>query len=275
MEWSVVFSSNEVTAEERANFENWLSADSRHAAAWANVSRIFSNVQSLNATAADKALRSKPVSSSRRKVLFGIGLVAGTGILSYTASKSSQWQVISADYRTATGERQAMSLPDGTQIVINTASAVNVEFSPLERRIVVLRGEILVTTASDNASTSRPFIVETDAGDIRAIGTRFSVRKFEDVIEDDVSVHVFEGAVEVGPRNSGSKALVHAGQQIKFSRDGTNQLQSTDDIAAAWSDGKLIAERMRLADFLSELSRYRPGIVRCNHEVADILVSGV
>ena len=36
----------------------------------------------------------------------------------------------------------------------------------------------------------------------------------------------------------------------------------------------LVVERMRLADFLAELDRYRPGYLRCDPQVADLRVSG-
>jgi transmembrane sensor len=42
------------------------------------------------------------------------------------------------------------------------------------RRIELLKGEVLITTAKDSAL--RPFIVQTRHGTARALGTRFSVR---------------------------------------------------------------------------------------------------
>jgi transmembrane sensor len=37
----------------------------------------------------------------------------------------------------------------------------------------------------------------------------------------------------------------------------------------------LVADAMRLDEFLAELARYRPGLLRCDPEVAGLLVSGV
>ena len=45
--------------------------------------------------------------------------------------------------------------------------------------------------------------------------------------------------------------------------------------AAAWSRGVLVAENMRVADFLEELGRYRAGFLRCDPAVADWRVTGV
>lgn len=275
LQWVVIFSSGEITNAETAEFEKWLSSDARHATAWAHVNRLFKSVDSIDARAASTVLRSNTISSSRRNMLLGLGVMAGAGMLSYSVGRSSQWGALTADFRTATGEQRVGMLADGTKIIINTASAIDVKYSANERRIVVLRGEVLVITAPDNASMSRPFIVETAAGDIRAIGTRFSVRRFENTNPNDILVHVFEGAVEVGARNSEAKVLVKAGQKIQFNRDGAGQPVETESIASAWAEGKLIAERMRLEDFLAELGRYRSGFIRCDKEVANIVISGV
>jgi len=35
-----------------------------------------------------------------------------------------------------------------------------------------------------------------------------------------------------------------------------------------------VVERMRLADFVVELGRYRPGVLRCDGAVSKVLVSG-
>lgn len=41
-----------------------------------------------------------------------------------------------------------------------------------------------------------------------------------------------------------------------------------------WLSGVLRAEKMRLDDFISELDRYRPGLLRCDPAVAGLLISG-
>ena len=41
-----------------------------------------------------------------------------------------------------------------------------------------------------------------------------------------------------------------------------------------WTRGVIKAERMSLASFAAELGRYRPGLLRCDPEVAQLEVSG-
>jgi transmembrane sensor len=47
-----------------------------------------------------------------------------------------------------------------------------------------------------------------------------------------------------------------------------------NDTATAWTDGMLVASGMRLADFLAELSRHRPGYLGCDPAIAGLRVSG-
>jgi len=48
-----------------------------------------------------------------------------------------------------------------------------------------------------------------------------------------------------------------------------------DANATAWTRGQLVAERMRLADFIDQLARHRPGVLRCDPAVAELPISGV
>jgi transmembrane sensor len=79
-----------------------------------------------------------------------------------------------ADQRTATGEQRTIRLADGTLINLNTHSAVDVRFDEKQRLVILQEGEILVETGHGDA---RPFIVETREGSMRALGTRFLVKR--------------------------------------------------------------------------------------------------
>ncbi|MDP1051476.1 FecR family protein, partial [Klebsiella quasipneumoniae] len=76
-----------------------------------------------------------------------------------------------------TGEIRHVTLSDGTRLDLNSDSAVGLRFSATERRIRLIRGEILLTSGHD---PHRPLIVETAAGDVQALGTRFAVRELND-----------------------------------------------------------------------------------------------
>ncbi|MCY1509429.1 Protein FecR [compost metagenome] len=107
-------------------------------------------------------------------------------------------------------------------------------------------------------------------GTLEALGTRFSVCK-----EAGGATHsaVLEGAVRITPERAAARVLP-AGQQARFTADGIDDFRPTDASVLAWTQGMLLADGMRLADFCAELSRYRPGLLQCDAAVAELRVSG-
>lgn len=279
LQWQVVLWSGEVTPEERRAFEQWLGDDPAHRQAWQRVQRVAEQLHAVPSSIAAPALRSARAAAGsrnrRRAVLRSLALLAGAGIAAYAVRETPQWQFATADYRTARGERRELVLPDGTQITLNTATAVDLRFTAQERRLVLLSGEVLVATAPDNQPLQRPFLVETGEGTIRPLGTRFTVRRLEETSPVQSLVQVLEGTVEIAPRDGDAPLRLRAGQKAVFSRSLVEASAPVDPIDTAWLRGLLVAERMRLADFITELGRYRSGVLRCDPSVADLVISGV
>ncbi len=272
MEWQVTFWSGEVSAQEQIAFERWLRASPLHEQAWQKVQHLSHQLGQVPNPIANRVLRqTAAVDQQRRKLLFGLSSFACLGILGFGVSQTPQWQIAAADYRTGRGERRELILHDGTQLMLNTASAVNVNFNASSRRIILRRGEIQIITGSDiEAETARPFWVETTAGRVRPIGTQFTLRQFERA----VAVQVAQGAVELSP-TEGRGIRLDAGSSVEFDRFGVSVVQPALQTNSSWTRGLLIAERQRLGDFVAELDRYHSGILRCDPAVADLVVSGV
>ena len=279
LEWQVTFWSGEVTAEERADFQCWLAADSEHARAWAQVQRTDEKLQILCRPVAAEALRTGAAAArnARRTMLGVAGLLAGAGVAVYAVRQTPQWQFAGADHRTGRNERREIALADGARLMLGSATAVDVRYDAGLRLVLLHAGEIFIVTALDHAASSagaaRPFVVQTAEGSMRALGTRFGVRRSDGATR----VAVQEGAVEIRPVQEGTAGIVqvHAGQQAHFNRAFVEPLQPLEPNAIAWTRGLLVAERMRLEDFLAELGRYRSGVLRCDPAVRDLIVSGV
>lgn len=270
-EWQVTLWSGEASEEERAAFQRWHDGSAAHAQAWQSVQRLGSHLQGLaGSPAAGAALRAPHAAKARRQVLRSLLTVAGTGAVVLAARQTPQWAMAAADLRTGRGEQRQETLPDGTQLLLNTASAVDVLFTASERRLALRAGEIQVATAPDRLG--RPFVVETPHGSARPIGTRFTVR-----LDGDASaVAVAEGAVLLASRHApGQVQRLDAGQQARFDADRVQAAQPLSPLSTSWVGGVLAAEGMLLADFVHELGRYRTGVLRCDEAVAHLRVSGV
>jgi transmembrane sensor len=201
----------------------------------------------------------------------GALLVGGTA--AYSVRQTTAWQRYAADYQTGIGEMREIVLADSSHATLNTASAMDVHFDTRKRRVELRTGEVLIATAHDPATPARPFLVTTTHGTVRALGTRFIVRQTAEALSH---VSVFEGAVTIQPLSQSAPAIrIEAGQQASFSGTATQAVAPVEESASAWANGSLLVERMRLDDFLRELSRYRPGILRCDPAAAHHVLTGV
>lgn len=258
--------SNSAPAQQSAHAQ-WLTADPRHRQAWARVQRLENTLARVEPVVATPVLNG--LRSNRRatlQVLSTLLLAGGSGLLAW---KSVPWQPRRADYHTGYGERRNLRLDDGSQLTLDTNSAVDVRYSKQLREIKVLRGQILIETAQDNLA--RPFIVHTRQGSIRALGTRFLVHSEC----RETHVDVLQHAVEVRPAEHPEQATrVASGQRLRFSARHAAAPEQAPIHSEAWSKGLLVVSNWRLADFLAELSRYHPGQLRAAPAVADLRISG-
>ncbi len=249
-------------------FDRWRCQSAGHSAAWERAQEMFRPPDPVAAVIGKAVLRRDGPSTSRRMLLRGLvlaGLVAPAGAL---ALRKQPWRSWFADLRTGVGERRALTLPDSIELALNTATAVNLTFSGAERRLRILEGEILVSTVPDPAA--RPFLVETQEGEVQTAGARFGLRCLPDA---HIRVSVFEHSVSVVTARGGG-ATLRAGEQAEFTGVGIGETRSVADGAALWRQGMLLAQDMRLAEVIDELSRYRHGLLRCDPAVAGLRVSG-
>jgi len=228
-------------------------------------------IASAGAVARD-ALNAK--GTQRRKLTKRLAMLcvaSSVGGLLTTRAPRAYLAALNAQYRTELGAVRQATLADGTQMWLNTDSAVDTEYSNSLRRIIVHRGEVLIQTASDQLSPKRPLVVDSRDGRMLALGTRFTVR----LEEQATRLAVLESAVRIDPANSTTTQVLNAGHEVRFGADWIGTATTTDASAAAWSRHLLMADNMRLDDFLAELSRYRRGYLDCAPEIADLRLVGV
>ena len=203
----------------------------------------------------------------RRHAVKTLALLLACGASLYAFERRSPWRSWTADYRTGINQRRVVALADGTQLTLNTNSAVNVDYSGDRRQIQLLAGEIFIATGKDAAQ--RPFFVGTPHGGLQALGTRFTVRLHEQY----ASTGVLEGAVAVLAGDGSARLVLHPGEGAHFDSAGYHR-QALAPYGGAWLNGMLVARDMRLADFLAELSRYSAHPLGCAPASAGLRVSG-
>ncbi|MDQ8697365.1 FecR family protein [Hyphomicrobium sp. LHD-15] len=261
---------------DQAVFEQWLAASPAHRVAWRRAESLWSTMGEPGARVAeeeasilagylenmDRARRRKAV--RRTGTALGLALAVLSGAI--WLEQPHLLQNLAADYVSARGERRLVTLSDASTVLLDADTAMDVAFSPGERRVRLLRGTAYfsVTKSGD------PFIVEAADGQVRVLGTEFDVR----LADQRAVVTLARGRVEVG--NGTRTATIAPGQQVSYAADTLGTVVEADlDAALAWRDGRFVFYEARLADVVAEIARYRSGrIVITSSELANWTVSG-
>lgn len=272
-QWFAVMQSESVTEQERKAWQHWLSSSEQHHQAWQKVESISHRFIDLPVAASRAALDSSAKSAiTRRQALKTFAFFFVSSGIVWQVARQRHWD---AQYRTARGEIRQLDLDDGSRLWLNTASAVDVTFSPTLRQIVLHSGELYIETAADTRKRKRPLVVDTRFGRLQALGTRFNVRQGE----DRTLLSVMQAAVEIRLKHNASNVhpqvkRVKSGQQVSFNANTLQPVVSLASSSSAWIKGVIVADNMRLDDFINELNRYHKGHLGYHPAVAGLRLVG-
>lgn len=281
-EWLTTLMSGEATPADKTAWQHWRQAHPDHERAWAHIESASGGLRELDAQAGRQALQqgSGPrsrlaVHTSRRRSLQLLAWAGTIGLTGWLGARSEYApgfaRAALADISTGVGQRRELTLPDGSRLHLNSASAVNVRFSGTQRLLQLVQGEAFIATAHEAGLPYRPFLVETAHGHAQALGTRYSVRQ----ADGHTMVAVEEGAVRLMPRHGDGNVVIPAGRSASMDARRVLSMQAASPDTWAWRKGLLLADGMPLRDFLHELSRYRHGFLGCDDAVAGLRISGV
>ncbi|MDR8391944.1 FecR domain-containing protein [Aliifodinibius sp. S!AR15-10] len=120
------------------------------------------------------------------------------------------------DLVTQKGEKARVKFSDGTSVILNAASSLRFpkKFNGPKRE-VYLDGEAFFTVAHNS---ERPFIVHTQGGEVRVLGTEFNVRAWDEDSSMGVAVRQGKVSVEATPSNTGpqQKVILTRGQYSRI-----------------------------------------------------------
>ncbi|MEH0868843.1 ferric citrate uptake sigma factor regulator FecR [Serratia liquefaciens] len=266
-QWFALLCDENVTEHQRQQWQAWHQQNEDHRWAWQRVEALQSQLQGVPGKFSYRTLDQAGRQSTldRRTLLKSLLLLLGVGG-SWLGFQSPLGRELRADYRTATGEIKPIVLSDGSQLVLNTASAVDVRYSAEKRLILLHSGEISLITGRDD----RPFWVESRQGAMRTLGTHFLVRENDDQTQLTVLEHAVEAQLAQFPQE---KRRVNAGEQISFSAAAFGQQRAAGN-GDSWTRGVLSVSQWRLDQVLAELARYRHGRLDCDPAIAGLRVSG-
>jgi transmembrane sensor len=268
-EWFAVLGSGKASSAEQQQWQTWLEAHPDHRAAWTRVEFFTSKFDHLPTHVASAALNQPDL--ERRRTLKALAVLGAIGLSSWQIARGRYLQDWIADYQTGLGVTKTIALADGSKVTLDTNSAFNLEYTPTLRCLQLVSGEIYIETAPDNSGLQRPFVVDSQEGRVRALGTRFSVRQ----LLGNSQVTVFADTVEIQPSQAGlSKLTIKAGQTTQFSPQRIDKVVNISADRPAWTQGILLVDNMPLSEFLLQLNRYRHGYISCAPQIADLRIVG-
>ncbi|MDR6101263.1 transmembrane sensor [Agrobacterium larrymoorei] len=254
--------------ELQKDFEAWVAGDEANAKAYERLRCLVGDAKRLSAR--ESGFEFPPKSKQRsRTILPSIIVLLGIAAGSYFYVTDA-FIDLRADRVTKIAEQASFTAPDGSTLVLNANSAIAFRFSQHERRVVLMRGEILVDVASD---PKRPFVVEASGATITALGTAFDVN----MLETETKVAVVRHSVAVRLSGEDQMQVVRENQGVNYaSASGMSDVFPINPQSVTeWQSGRLVFEDQPVTVVIETVSRYVPGkILVANGQLRSKMVSG-
>ncbi|RMQ43298.1 Fe2+-dicitrate sensor, membrane component [Pseudomonas cichorii] len=266
--WLALLESGTASAQEHEQLQRWREQCPSHEQVWQRAQGLRQRFAELPPELAMASLDrhdSKRNDPSRRAILKRALVIAALIPTGWIISRQLPITAWRADLRTATGERKSLRLPDGSQLQLNTASAVNLDFLDGRRQLALIEGEIALSMAGNAPAVS----IDTRMGRIIASGAELCIRQDQ----HRCRVSVASGSVDLLSAQGASLRL-KGGERAALNAQGITPLERFDARQPDWRQGVLTVENRPLASFLTELGRYRPGILRWEPELEALRVTG-
>ncbi len=266
--WHVRLAGGSMSAEESRAFDAWKAAHPAHGEALSYISVIDEIAgECAQAVAADMPVVAAVREGRSRIAVFG--LVAAALVAGFIGALQAGWlEPIFAPkpvlYASAVGEMKEVQLADGSALHLSADTRVEVVYGREKRLLRLLSGRAVFDAAPE---AERPFIVDVDGTEARAVGTSFDVHKYP----GGLSVSVIDGAVAVTrtERVGGTEpeVLLKKGQQIAYTRDNEKGHVSSapPESYAVWQQGLLEFNMTMLDSVVADLTRHTRGRI----ELAD------
>jgi len=285
LKWILELQAAENEPAARRAFEAWLAQDQRHAAAFTQVTNLWNSAEFGKAVTPRERLHlrqgrrgditsltaQRPQAPASRSWARPIAAIAAVLILAVAAAHfAGLFIYLQADYVTATGQQRRVALPDGSTMLLNSGSAVALDFSAERRVVRLIDGEAFFDVARN---PDRPFHVTGRYADVEVTGTAFAVRATGE--RDNVTLQ--HGSLSVQPRSGSATAVrLVPPRSVAVGATGPGAVDVVDpDDAFAWLEGRIRFRDRLLGTVLDELRRYHRGIIIVtDSRISNIRVSG-
>lgn len=253
--------SNEASAEEVAQIEQWLDEDPARQSEFDSAHYLF-NAMILHSDELSKmttpgALEKTSRKSKVRRLVYRYAAAAAAvviaGLSGVFVEREINYNKMTAQtnvLEVPAGQRMSVTLSDGTQVQLNGNSRIEypVIFSRKQRN-VKLSGEAFFEVKHDER---HPFIVETFASKVEVLGTRFNV--YADEASEYFSAALVDGKVKVTTNDETAEQVVLApDEMVKFVNNHLVVTKVDAENLISWTEGYV---NLADTDFESLMRRF-------------------
>ena len=302
-DWVIALDGDEVTEEMLQEFRAWLKRSPLHMQTFRQVASVWDDLDHWSeflypgeeTTHRDMAGKHIPAAGGLLRPVFSIVAVIivalGVGLFfHYSGPTLFKEDGFIADYASSVGEVKLVTLPDGSDVRLNTRSKIAVFFDDVSRIVLLREGEAFFDVFHD---PEKQFVVYAGNYAVKAVGTSFSVQ----LLYGSVELNVTDGRVEVAAlpdkaresitpdldniEKATSVIPIVKGQRaiLKDEEDELELVQKVEDEqmekTLSWRNGLLIFDDDPLLDVVEEINRYSPvRIVIADETISDTRIGG-
>ncbi|MEM9301035.1 MAG: FecR domain-containing protein, partial [Pseudomonadota bacterium] len=290
-QWMTRLDADRCNTGDRLAFARWLEEDTRHRAAFEELSEVWARLHTLTEIEVDAEAapvlafperpRQPAARSSRRPARSDRSALAAAAVLAIGLLAHALLRTPADVFATGAGEISMITLSDGSRVELNARSEIRVRMDERDRVVSLLRGEAVFQVSPGK----RPFVVEAPAARVHAGMSSFAV----DIGGGGLEVGVIEGEVTVVPAapaallteyDSPGATLIAkpvrlvSGEALAIHPDGRRRLAwGPREVSAAlsWRDGVVVFDELPVRLVVEEMRRYGDVIVH----VADDRIGGI
>lgn len=264
----------DLAPDEQRAFTAWLAQSTVHRVTYVRLAAAWNKTARLAALRTPMRPESAPAGRPRwpnfLRHAVAVAVIAAIGAFAVGNLRSPEGKV----YATDIGDREIITLADGSHVELNTNSVLRADITAQHRIVTLEKGEAYLDIKHD---AKHPFIVRAQQYRITDLGTKFVVRSKPQRLE----VSLVEGSAEIAPLNPkspatpvvlkpGDMAIGHE-SRIALVKRGKHLIE--EDLG--WRRGVLVFDNTTLESAVAELNRYnRQQLVISDPSVARLKIVG-
>lgn len=265
------------TKEQKREFDIWIKVSKEHEFTYKKVKKVQSLYQSLSKDIKNEILDSVKKDIKRdsflrryKKHAFAATILLFLSIGFFQTNSYLDFN-IAHNYKTDK-TAQKISLPDGSNIILDAKTILKVHYFKDRRVIDLKEGNVFFNVAKNN---NRPFIINTKEIRVQVLGTSFEINNQKEKID----IEVKNGIVSVQKYDkSYTKELVKLTKGRKISFNRSSNIFSLEDIEikniASWKNGVLTFNDTTLKEAIDDFKKYKDMIIFLQPDIEKLTITG-